>query len=44
MAAGIVAAIVTALVVIVVLAAFVWAAHEDGRAQRRQDRLTGRRR
>jgi hypothetical protein len=44
MAAGIVAAIVTALVVIVVLAAFVWAAREDGRAQRRQDRLTGRRR
>ena len=44
MAAGIVAAIVTALVVIVVLALFVWAAREDGRAQRRQDRLTGRRR
>jgi cbb3-type cytochrome oxidase subunit 3 len=44
MAAGIVAAIITALIVIVVLAVFVWAAREDGRAQRRQDRLTGRRR
>ena len=44
MAAGIVAAIVTAVIVVVVLAAFVWAAREDGRAQRRQDRLSGRRR
>jgi hypothetical protein len=31
-------------VVVVVLAGFVWAAREDGRAQRRQDRLSGRRR
>jgi hypothetical protein len=44
MAAGIVAAIVTAVIVVVVLAGFVWAAREDGRAQRRQDRLSGRRR
>ena len=44
MAAGIVAAIVTTIIVVVVLAGFVWAAREDGRAQRRQDRLTGRRR
>jgi DNA-binding CsgD family transcriptional regulator len=44
MAAGIVAAIVTTIIVVAVLAVFVWAAREDGRAQRRQDRLTGRRR
>jgi hypothetical protein len=43
-AAGIVAGIVTAIIVVVVLAGFVWAAREDGRAQRRQDRLTRRRR
>ena len=44
MGAGIVAATVTAVIVVVVLAGFVWAAREDGRAQRRQDRLSGRRR
>ena len=41
--AAIVSGIVTGIVVVVVLVAFVWAAREDGRAQRRQDRLNRRR-
>jgi hypothetical protein len=36
-AAGIVASVVSGLVVLVCLAAFLWAAREDGRDQRRRD-------
>jgi hypothetical protein len=39
-AAGIIAAVMTALVVVATLAVFLWAAREDGRAQRRRDRGT----
>jgi hypothetical protein len=36
-AAGILAAVISGIAVVIALAAFVWAAREDGRAQRRRD-------
>jgi nitrogen fixation-related uncharacterized protein len=37
MGAIVLASVVTALVVLVTIVAFLWAAREDGRAQRRRD-------
>jgi hypothetical protein len=41
-AAGVIAIVVTGLVVATALGLFVWAAWQDGREQRREDALRGR--